>query len=419
MENQKLLIQGGARLSGEIALQGAKNSALPILAAAALCDGETVLTNCPRLTDVYAACRILTQLGCQCRVEDDCVRIRNTGLTSCVIPDALMREMRSSIMFLGAVLGKTGSCTVSLPGGCELGPRPIDMHLEALRRMSVTVTDHHGSIEARADPMLCGARITLPFPSVGATENVMLAAVLAKGETVLCNAAQEPELADLGRFLCACGAKIRGAGESTVIIEGVERLHGTQYAIMPDRIAAATYIAAAAVTSGTLCITGANASDLEAVLCVMEQMGCHIYTYPDRIYVHAQAPMRSPKMVRTMPYPGFPTDAQALVMTAACHARGTCLFEETIFENRYQHVDELLRMGADIQVSGRAAVVRGVPRLYGAKVHATDLRGGAALVVAGLCAEGTTELGALHHIDRGYAQIETVLTGVGANIRRT
>lgn len=418
MEEQRLMIDGGRRLGGELRLQGAKNSALPLLAAAALCRGETVLENCPRLSDVFAACRILTGLGCRCKMAGNVVTIENPGLSETTIADELMREMRSSIIFLGAVLGAADACTLSLPGGCVLGPRPIDMHLDALRRLGVGITDQHGIISAEAAGGLHGAKITLPFPSVGATENVLLAAVTAKGETVLHNAAREPEIADLAGFLNACGAKISGAGESTIVISGVERLHGATYAVMPDRIAAATYLSAAAATGGTICLTHCVPQDFEAVSAVLEEAGCRVYAYADRMYLHAPSVLRSVSRIRTMPYPGFPTDAQALLMAALCCARGATVFEETIFESRYKHIDDLRRMGAEIQTSGQTAVVIGVQKLYGAKVCATDLRGGAALLIAGLAAEGQTALSALHHLDRGYEQIETALEGIGAHIRR-
>ena len=418
MEEQKLLIRGGKRLEGEIAVQGAKNSALPLLAAAALCEGETVLQGCPRLSDVFSACRILTQLGCRCHVDGHTVTVKNDGLTSTEIPDSLMREMRSSIIFLGAVLGRTGNCSLSLPGGCELGPRPITLHLDALRRMGVTITETYGAMLAQAEHGIRGARITLPFPSVGATENIMLAAARSTGETVIANAAREPEIVDLATFLRQCGADIRGAGESTIVIRGVQKLQGTVYTVMPDRIAAVTYLTAAAVTGGAVTICGTAPQHYEAVTEVLTQTGCSVYANGSRVYLRAPARLRAAKAIRTMPYPGFPTDAQAILMALMCRARGTCVFEETMFESRYKHVDDLLRMGADIQVSGRAAVVRGVPKLYGAKVRATDLRGGAALLLAGLSAEGETELTALQHLDRGYEKAEAVLTALGAEIRR-
>lgn len=416
---QKLIIKGGSPLNGEINLQGAKNSSLPILAGTFLADGSSVIRNCPRLSDIYSACRILTNLGCHCDIKDNTVIVRTGKYSSCEISDELMREMRSSIVFLGAVLGKFGRCCLSFPGGCELGPRPIDMHLSSLRKMGVTITEKYGMIECRADKGIKGAKITLQFPSVGATENIMLAAVLADGETEIHNAGREPEIADLAEFLIKCGAKIKGAGESTVFIKGVSSLNGCEYDVMPDRIAAATYIAAAAASGGELKINRIRYSDIDSFINIFEQAGCRIYSYRDMLYVKAPARISAVKHIRTMPYPGFPTDAQAILMAVMCRADGTSVFEENIFESRYKHVDGLLRMGADIKVSGKTAVVEGRKQLYGAKVCATDLRGGASLVVAGLSADGITEISNIRHIDRGYESIENVLSAAGAEIKRT
>ncbi len=415
--DEKLRINGGKRLTGELVCQGAKNSALPLLAAAVLCEGEVILHRCPPLTDVYAACRILSRLGCHCEIQGTTMVIRNTGITDSEIPDALMREMRSSVIFLGAVLARTGSCLLSLPGGCELGPRPIEMHLAALRRLGAEIQEQGGVIRCQASN-LKGTRINLPFPSVGATENVILASVLADGETVLSNAAREPEIEDLARFLNACGAKISGAGGSTVRIRGVRHLHGTEYTVMPDRIAAATYAAAAAVTGGMICLREVCPAHMEGFLSVLEQSGCHIYIEGDRLFLSAMPRLDSVSQITTMPYPGFPTDAQAIAMAMLCKARGVTVFEETIFENRYKHTGDLARMGADIRISGRTAVVQGVPRLYGTQVAATDLRGGAALVVAALAAEGETCIRELHHLDRGYAELEQSLRMLGADVVR-
>lgn len=414
----KLIIEGGRKISGEIDLQGAKNSSLPILAASLLCNGESVLTNCPDLTDIYAACQILSHLGCKCLMQGNTVHVKSC--TDCVteIPDDLMRKMRSSIVFLGAVLGKNKKCELSHPGGCELGPRPIDMHLSALRKMGTVIKEEHGILACSAPKGLHGANITLNFPSVGATENIILAAVLANGETVIKNAAREPEVTDMCMYLNKCGAKIKYTSDSTIAVKGVEKLNGCEYRIMPDRIAAATYFAAAAVTGGEISVRDIHYPDIDSFITVFEQMGCHVYTYSDRIYLNAFHPLKAVKTIKTMPFPGFPTDAQAVIMAALCKAKGTSIFEENIFENRYRHVDELLRMGADIKVVGKAAIIDGVEKLYGAKVTSTDLRGGAALVVAALGAEGETEVSEVRHIDRGYDSIETVLSSLGAKIRR-
>lgn len=415
---QKFIIQGGRRLEGEIPVQGAKNSALPILAAALLCEGETTLENCPRLSDVYAACRILGKLGCRCEMQGNTIRVRAEDLSGSEIPEQLMGEMRSSIMFLGAILGRMGTCTLGYPGGCELGPRPIDLHLQALRRMGVRIQEEDGRLSCTTPAGLHGARVHLQFPSVGATENVLLAAALAKGETIVTNAAREPEIMDLAGFLRRCGARICGDGSSTIRIQGVKKLYGCTYRIMPDRIAAATWIAAAASAGGELCLTQVRPLDMESILDVFEQMNCRVGTANETLWFHAGTPLRAVRSIRTMPYPGFPTDAQAIVTAALCRATGTSLMEETIFENRFRHVDALVKMGADIQAAGRAAVIKGVRTLHGASVQATDLRGGAALLVAGLGAAGETEVTDIFHIDRGYDSPETVLRQVGADIRR-
>ena len=412
---QKLVIEGGKPLEGEIFLHGAKNSALPILAGTLLCDGETVLENCPRLTDVFAACRILTHLGCRCTVQEHTVTVQVRDLCADTIPEVLMQEMRSSIIFLGAVLGRSGSCHLSYPGGCELGPRPIDMHLDALRQMGAHFSVHGGQLDCTAPEGLHGAGIHLPFPSVGATENVMLSAVLAEGRTVLHNAAREPEICDLAAFLRGCGADISGDGESTIVISGVRKLRGSRHTIMPDRIAGVTYLGAAAITGGTLCLRGVSTQPMENML---EQTGCRVFPEPDRLHLLAPRRLRAVPFLRTMPHPGFPTDAQAIFMAMLSLADGVSVLEENIFENRYRHVDALVKMGAKIRVSGRIAVVTGVRSLSGASVAATDLRGGAAMVLAGLGAQGKTEVRQIAHIDRGYEAIEQALQGVGAKISR-
>lgn len=416
---QKLIIEGKTRLSGEIDVQGAKNSALPLLAATILSHGESILTNCPKLTDIYAACRILSYLGCKCKVQGNIAVIDTTSLTNFEVPNDLMREMRSSIIFLGAILGRLGECRLSFPGGCELGPRPIDIHLSALRKMGVTIKEEFGILDCKVENELLGAKIVLPFPSVGATENIMLAAVLAKGETKIKNAAREPEIADLANYLNVCGAEIYGAGDSTITINGVEDLTGCQHEVMPDRIAAATYMATAAVTGGELILSNVRLADLDSVIPVFEEMGCYMFPFDNTLYINAKEMLKPVKNVRTMPYPAFPTDAGALVMAAACKARGTSVFVETIFENRFKHVDELVKMGASINVEGKVAIVEGVKKMYGTTVEATDLRGGAALVIAALGAEGKTTVENIRHIDRGYEEIEKVLSSVGAKISRT
>ena len=411
------LVTGGRPLQGEIKLHGAKNAVLPILAGALLGE-ETILHNCPRLTDVDAACNILEYLGQKVTREGQTVIIRPGTGGDYRIPDRLMSEMRAAIVFLGAVIARFGRAVVSMPGGCELGPRPIDIHLDCLRRMGVEIREEHGHLDCRVKGRLHGARLTLPFPSVGATENVMLAAVLASGETSIHNAAREPEIADLADFLTACGARVRIAPEGTVVIQGVERLHGAEHQVIPDRIAAATYLCAAAITGGRVRLTQARPDHLTAVLPAFEEAGCRVCTGPGEILLEAPARLERIRMVRTMPYPGFCTDAQSPLMAVTCLARGTSIFVETIFESRYKQVDELARMGARIKVDGRMAVVEGVERLHSAPMNCTDLRGGAALVIAALAAEGTSTIGQIRHIDRGYEDMDRHLRSIGAEIIR-
>lgn len=415
---QTFVIQGGRRLEGDMTVQGAKNSALPILAATLLCKGESTLTNCPKLSDVYAACRILGSIGARCVMQGHSVTVRADAPSRAVIPEDLMQEMRSSIMFLGAMLGRMGRCTLGFPGGCELGPRPIDLHLQALRRMGVRITEENGILTCTAPKGLHGANIHLQFPSVGATENILLAAVLAAGDTVITNAAREPEITDLADFLTKCGAKIEGAGTGTIRIRGVKELTGCDHRIMPDRIVTATWLACAAVTGGELRLLHTDDASLTGILDVFEEMGGRCSRSQDSICFSGGKPIQPLRYIKTMPFPGFPTDAQAIVTAVLCKANGTSVMEETIFENRFRHVDALVRMGADIRIAGRAAVIRGVRQMHGAVVSATDLRGGAAMLTAALGAEGETVLTEISHIDRGYDSPELALQAVGARIER-
>lgn len=419
---QKLQITGGRRLSGELELQGAKNSTLPLMSACVLVGGQTRLGGAPALADVHAAARIINGLGCRCLREGGDLLIDSGGLARTDIPDELMRAMRSSIIFLGALLGRAGECRLSFPGGCELGPRPIDMHLSALRQLGAVITEEHGMLRCSCPNGLNGTLIDLSFPSVGATENIMLAACTADGETVVSNAAREPEIEELAAFLNSCGANIKGAGSHRLVIKGVERekLHGTDYRVMPDRIAAATYMCAAAATGGEAYIKGAAAGHFESVLAALRQTGCKIYEGAggEGLFICAPQRLKNIPLIRTSPYPGFPTDAQAVVMAMMTRAHGTGMIVEKIFENRFRHVDELVRMGADIKTEGRVAVVTGVGELSGAAVVAPDLRGGAALCVAACAAEGVTEIAGLHLIDRGYESIESALRKLGADARR-
>lgn len=418
-EQQRIIVNGRKRLEGEIAVQGAKNSALPLFAAAALCGGETVLHNCPKLSDCDSACRILECIGCKCKREKNTVTVDSSVISSVEVPTHLMREMRSSIIFLGAILTRCQSCKLSFPGGCELGPRPIDFHLAAFKEMGAEIEERHGYLDCSVPKGLHGAKIALSFSSVGATENIILAASLADGVTEIHNAAREPEIVDLAEFINKCGGKVSGAGGSTVTIEGVERLHPCEHKIMSDRIAAATYLCCGAISGGELILTEVNHGDLRPVTAVLEQMGCRIYSYgQSNIFINAKKPLISPGTVRTNVHPGFPTDAQPPLMALSTVAAGTSVFVENIFENRFKHSAELVRLGAKISVEGKVAVVTGVKGLSGAELLATDLRGGAALVTAALAAEGTSRISGLSHIDRGYENIEGVLRSVGADIKR-
>lgn len=413
-----LRIKGGRRLEGEIPIHGAKNSALPLLAATLLVPGVSELIGCPRLSDVTASLAILRHLGCRVTQQGDRVTVDATAPTGCAIPDALMREMRSSIVFLGAMIARCGQATLTYPGGCELGPRPIDLHLAALRRLGVTVEDEGGVIRCRTEGPLRGAEITLAFPSVGATENVLLAAVTATGTTVLRGAAREPEIQDLCAFLNRCGGRITGGDSGTLVIEGVPRLCGTCHRVMPDRIEAATYLAAAAATGGDVTLCHCPPLPVSPVFEPLENAGCVLTAGPDTLRIQAPSRLGRMGLIRTLPYPGFPTDGAAPLLAAACVGRGTSLFIETIFENRYRYVDELVRMGAHIRVDGRVAVVEGVDALRGATVACTDLRGGAALLVAALTATTPSKITAISHLDRGYEDPVGCLTALGACVCR-
>lgn len=413
-----LYIQGRNRLSGTIAVHGSKNSALPVLAASVVTESECVFKNCPDLSDVRATLGILSWLGCFCRKESGAVIVDSSTLSGNVIPDVLMRELRSSFIFMGALLSRTGRAEMCAPGGCEIGVRPVDIHLHAFQKMGASVIRDEGRIICEAPNGLTGTEINLSFPSVGATENIMLAAVKAKGTTYIKNAAREPEITDLADYLNLCGAEIRGAGESTIEITGKKELHGTEFSIMEDRIVAASYLAAAAVTGSDILLKNAVREHLSSVISVFEQAGCSFKC--DKNQIHIKSPYRLKNMhtVRTMPYPGFPTDCQALVTTMAAVAQGMTVINENIFESRFRHAAELNRMGADITVTGTSAIINGKRRLYGANVTATDLRGGMGLILAALCAEGETTIDSVEYIDRGYEKIERDLSLIGANIRR-
>ena len=410
-------VKGGHPLQGELTVQGAKNSVLPILAATLLCGDTCRIQHCPRLRDVESAGDILRYLGCTVRWEDSDLLVDTSTLSRWDIPEHMMRAMRSSVIFLGAILARCGQAKLSYPGGCELGPRPIDMHLAALRTLGAAIAESGGDLVCRADT-LTGQEIVLPFPSVGATENAMLCACGAQGTTVITDAAREPEIEDLQSFLREMGAEVQGAGSATITLTGGMPLHGCTHRCIGDRIAAATYLCAAAATGGSITLRGIRCRHLATVIDALRQAGCGICCEEDSIQLTAASPLRAVSSVRTAPYPGFPTDAQAVLMASLLAAEGTSVFVENIFESRYRHVPELLRMGASIRTEGRVAVVSGGIPLHGAAVHCTDLRGGAALVVAALQTQDETRIFETEHIARGYEDIVRDLSSLGAAIQR-
>lgn len=410
-----LLVRGGKPLSGSVSVNGAKNSVLPILAATLLNGGKNVLHNCPALRDVDSAIAILRHLGCTVVREGDTITVDSAPMDRWDVPHQLMREMRSSVIFLGPIIARCGKTRLSAPGGCELGPRPIDLHLSALAKLGVEVREEGGEILCTAGNMR-GSDIFLSFPSVGATENAMLAATACAGVTRVVNAAREPEIADLQEYLRKAGCTVSGGGESQLTVTGGNARRDVEHTILPDRIEAATFLCAAAACGGRVTVTDAEPEHLATVLQSLGEAGCTCGAAGRTVTLERFGSLAAMSPVRTMPYPGFPTDAQAPLMAAACVARGTTIFLENIFESRYRHTQELARLGADIRVSGRAAVVCGVPQLRGARVRCTDLRGGAALVIAALAAEGESVIEDIHHIERGYAELALRLRALGADI---
>ena len=409
-------VEGGHRLCGEITVQGAKNSVLPVLAATILCRDTCVIRNCPHLSDVETAAQILRYLGGSVHWEADDLVVDTACVDRCDIPEELMRQMRSSVIFLGAILARCGRAEMSYPGGCELGPRPIDLHLSALRTIGAEIRECAGSLQCQA-PRLYGREIVLSIPSVGATENAILAACSAEGTTTITNAAREPEICDLQQFLRKMGACVSGAGSSTVTIEGGRPLHGCEHQCIADRIVTSTYLAATAATGGEICLHGVDYRHVSTVTTALVQAGCCVHSEESLICLKSDGELHGIHPVRTSPYPGFPTDAQAILMASLLRSQGTTVFVENIFENRYRHVPEFLRMGADIRLEGRVAVLCGVEKLHGARVRATDLRGGAALVIGGLQSDGVTHIDEIYHIHRGYSRLVENLAQLGADIR--
>jgi len=414
----KILINGGKKLNGAVRLQGAKNSVLPILAATVLIRGESVIHNCPSLSDVEAALKILRHLGAEVTRQKDSIVVNSSNLSGFTIPDELMREMRSSIVFLGAIAARMQKAVLSSPGGCELGPRPIDLHLESLSELGLHITEEGGKLNCSAENGLTGSNIHLSFPSVGATENIILAAVTAMGTTVIHGAAREPEISDLADFLNRAGANVQGAGSDTIVISGVIKLHPTEHTVIPDRIEAATYLAATAATGGKITLLGAIPAHITPVMKALETSGCEIRVNNREVSLIAPVSLKRVPVIRTLPHPGFPTDAGSPLMAMLTVAEGSSMFVENIFENRFRIVDELKRFGAKIYTNGRVAVIEGVKKLTGATVECTDLRGGAALVIAALVAQGETQIDKIFHLDRGYERLTENLTGLGALIER-
>jgi UDP-N-acetylglucosamine 1-carboxyvinyltransferase len=413
----KYRIRGGKKLEGEIRVIGAKNAILPILAAVILTRKPVVLYDIPRLVDVENMLLILNSIGCRTKREGNALIVDPSDINSWVIPDKYVKEIRSSIVMLGAVLARMKKAKITYPGGCEIGQRPINLHLHGLRQLGVVIDESHGYLECEAADMV-GADVHLDYPSVGATENIMLAATCAKGRTIIRNAAKEPEIVDLQNFINSIGGRVTGAGSNTIIIEGVEQFHETEYTVIPDRIVAGTYLAAAAITGGELVVHNVNMEHIQSIVTKLRETGCMITPYNRSVHIKAPQRLWAVENTRTYPYPGFPTDAQALLMSVLTVAKGTSIITENIFENRFKHVPELVRMGANIRTEGKIAVIQGVPGLKGAEVSAGDLRGGAALVLAGLKAEGETIVDNIHHIDRGYESLGDALRLIGADIER-
>lgn len=413
----KYRIRGEQKLEGDIRVKGAKNSALPVLAAVLLSEKPVILHDIPKLIDIDNMVLILSSIGCKIKREGNTLIVDPSSVNSWVIPDKYVKEIRSSIVMLGAVLARMKKALITYPGGCEIGQRPINLHLQGLKKLGVKINDSHGYLECQAD-RLVGANIHLDYPSVGATENIMLAATKAEGTTVIRNAAKEPEIIDLQNFINSMGGRVAGAGSNTITIKGVESFHGSEYRVLPDRIVAGTYLAAAAITGSEITISNVNFEHIQSMVTKLREAGCSIINFNNSVRIKAPTRLRAIEHTKTYPYPGFPTDMQALLMSMLTVAQGTSIITENIFENRFKHVPEMIRMGANIRTEGKISVIQGVNRLKGAQVNASDLRGGAALVLAGLNAEGETIVENIHHIDRGYEGLEQKLRSLGADIER-
>lgn len=415
LDLEKYLIQGGNRLQGEVKVTGAKNSVLPILAATVISGGKSIISNIPKLQDVRVMAEILKVIGSKVDRDGDTMTIDTGPIDSIHLPEELVREMRSSIILMGALLTRFGEVNVSFPGGCEIGPRPIDLHLKSLRQMGAEIKEAHGFIYCKAKELI-GADIQLDYPSVGATENIMLAAVRANGITVIRNAAREPEIMDLQDYLNKCGAKIKGAGTSIITIEGVQTLSGCNHKIIADRIVAGTLMAGAVMTKGKIILKDIVTEHLQSTIAKLRETGADVIVNGNSMMIIGPKKINSIEILQTLPFPGFPTDMQAQFMAMLSISDGTSIINETVFENRFKHAEELTRMGANIKTFGKVSVVKGVKKLTGARVYAKDLRGGAALVLAGLVAEGKTEVENIYHINRGYENLHETLRSLGAEI---
>lgn len=413
----KYIIEGQQKLVGEVSIIGAKNSVLPILAATVINGDSNIILNTPKLRDVDIMQKILLEIGCEVERVEDKMSVNSKNLDKIKIPEELVREMRSSIVLLGAMLSRTGEVIIGYPGGCEIGPRPIDLHLKSLKQMGVKIKEAHGFLHCSAKEIK-GCDIQLDYPSVGATENIMLAAVKAKGTTTIRNAAREPEIVDLENFLNSIGGKVCGAGTSVIRIDGVDKFNAVEHSVIPDRIETGTYMIASAITGGEVLLKNVIIEHVQPIIAKLREMGCEISSYENSLNVIGPKKIKAIESVQTLPYPGFPTDMQAQMMSLLAIADGTSVITETVFENRFMHTEELVRMGANIKTVGKVAVVKGVEGLTGAKVSAKDLRGGAALILAGLAAKGKTEVEKIYHIERGYDCIENKLRAIGAKIEK-
>lgn len=413
---EKIVVEGGVPLSGTVTISGAKNAVLPIIAASLLAEGTCELHDIPNLADVNTICEVLGYLGVKTKFNNNILQVDSSEITTTEAPYECMRRMRASFLVMGPLLARKGRAKMSLPGGCAIGSRPIDLHLKGFEALGASITIGHGFIEAEAKKLV-GNRVYLDFPSVGATENIMMAAALAEGTTIIENAAEEPEIVDLANLLNAMGAKIKGAGTKIIRADGVKQLHGTVHTVIPDRVEAGSFMVAAAATRGNVLLCNVIEDHLKSVVAKLKEAGVQVLEEGEGLRVVGPEVIH-PADIKTLPYPGFPTDMQAQFMALMAISRGTCVVNETVFENRFMHVNELKRMSANIRIEGYSAIVRGVPKLSGAEVKATDLRAGAALVIAALAADGVTSIGSIEHVDRGYENLVGKLQKLGAKIQR-